>query len=544
MAGNFAPLSCLKGVRVVDLTQFEAGPTCTEALAWLGAEVVKIENPKSGDPGRRIASTDAKAHDSFYFKILNANKKSATVDLKTPEGVRLVKELVKKADVFAENLAPGTIERLGLGYDVLKEINPGIIYCQVKGFGEGSPYERSLAFDMIAQASGGTMSVTGEPGRQPCKPGATIGDTGTGMLMAISVLGALYEKQATGKGRRLQLAMQDACMHYIRTSFAVMNQQGNKKAAPRMGAQSTSGAPAPCGIYPTKPGGYNDYVYIFCSRANPEHWDRLLKVIGREDLLGDPRFATNEDRNKNEDFINEVITEWTQNHTKEEAMQIIGAAGVPAGAIHDTLELQNDQSFQKRGIMQTMHHPDGDWVCESWPVRFDGRPPELRPSPKLGQHTDEVFVSWLGLSNGEIDKLRAEKVLGSSGSARRKKAAAAGLGPPLRVGRSTALPGRMHGGAAGDAAMKPPSPANLEPPTGLVAEPMSMVGAPGSVKIIDRRLTPKGIEQIVARGYLLRRDSSHRFRFDSFPCKPDHAAVLKSTDCCNTMIPCGTDNDW
>ena len=132
MSGNFAPLNCLKGVRVVDLTQFEAGPTCTEALAWLGAEVVKIENPSRGDPGRRIASTDAKAADSFYFKILNANKKSATVDLKTERGVQLVKELVKKADVFAENLAPGTIERLGLGYDVLKAINPGIIYCQVK----------------------------------------------------------------------------------------------------------------------------------------------------------------------------------------------------------------------------------------------------------------------------------------------------------------------------------------------------------------------------------------------------------------------------
>jgi formyl-CoA transferase len=412
MSGNFAPLNCLKGVRVVDLTQFEAGPTCTEALAWLGAEVVKIENPKSGDPGRRVTSNDPNAHDSFYFKILNANKKSATVDLKTEKGVNLVKEMVKKADVFAENLAPGTIERLGLGYDVLKAINPGIIYCQVKGFGEGSPYEKSLAFDMIAQASGGTMSVTGEPGRQPCKPGATIGDTGTGMLMAISVLGALYEKRETGKGRRLQLAMQDACMHYIRTSFAVMNQQGNQKAAPRMGAQSTSGAPAPCGIYPTKPGGYNDYVYVFCSRANPEHWTRLLKVIGREELIDDPRFATNEERNKNEDFINQIIAEWTREHTKEEAMQIIGTAGVPAGAIHDTLELQNDQSFQKRGIMQTMHHPDGDWVCESWPVRFDGRPPELKPSPKLGQHTEEVFVSWLNLSPGDIDKLRAEKVLG------------------------------------------------------------------------------------------------------------------------------------
>jgi len=266
---------------------------------------------------------------------------------------------------------------------------------------------------MIAQASGGTMSVTGEKGQPPVKPGCTVGDTGTGMLMAISMLGALYEKRATGKGRKLQIAMQDAVMHYIRTSFAAMAKAGGDQPAPRMGAQSTSGAPAPCGIYPTKPGGYNDYVYVFCSRANPEHWDRLLKVIGREELIGDPRFATNEDRNANEGFINEIITEWTREHTKEEAMRIIGAAGVPAGAVHDTLELQNDPSFVERGIMQVMKHPDGDFKCESWPVRFDGKPPQLEPSPKLGQHTDDVFSSWLGLSHSEIEKLRAEKVLGS-----------------------------------------------------------------------------------------------------------------------------------
>ncbi len=412
MSGNYAPLSCLNGVRVVDLTQFEAGPTCTEAMAWLGAEVVKIENPMRGDPGRQVTGIAANASDSYYFKILNANKKSATVDLKTARGIELVKDMVKKADVFIENLAPGTIERLGLGYDVLKAINPGIIYAQVKGFGEGSPYERSLAFDMIAQAAGGTMSVTGEQGQPPVKPGCTIGDTGTGMLMAISVLGALYEKRETGKGRRLQLAMQDSVMHYIRTSFAAMAKEGSTKPAPRMGAQSTSGAPAPCGIFPTKPGGYNDYVYIFCSRANPEHWDRLLKVIGREDLLGDPRFASNDERNKHEGLINEILTEWTKEHTKEEAMQIIGAAGVPAGAVHDTLELQNDPSFEKRGIMQVMDHPDGAWKCETWPVRFDGKPPELKPSPKLGQHTDEVFASWLDMSAGDIKALRQEKIIG------------------------------------------------------------------------------------------------------------------------------------
>src|SRR6478736_5307710 len=261
MSGNFAPLNCLKGVRVVDLTQFEAGPTCTEALAWLGAEVVKIENPKSGDPGRRIAASNPNNPDSFYFKILNANKKSATVDLKTPEGVRLVKELVKKADVFAENLAPGTIERLGLGYDVLKEINPGIIYCQVKGFGEGSPYERNLAFDMIAQACGGTMSVTGERDGPPCKPGPSLGDTGTGMLMCISILGALYERRATGQGRRLQVAMQDAMLHYMRFPFQVQAQ--TSRPAGRGGGRSLAGGVAPSGIFPCAPGGPNDWIYVF-----------------------------------------------------------------------------------------------------------------------------------------------------------------------------------------------------------------------------------------------------------------------------------------
>src|SRR6266853_860135 len=262
MDGIGVELDCLEGVRVVDFTQFEAGTTSTEVLAWFGAEVVKIENPGRGDPGRRLRPGKPD-NDPWYFHQFNANKKSLTLNLKSPRGLEIVKELLKKADVTVENMAPGTIERLGLGYDEVKKINPGIIYCQVKGFGTGSPYEKNLAFDMIAQAAGGPFSVTGYGDRPPVKPGPSFGDTGTGMLMAISILGALYEKKETGKGRRLQLAMQDSVMHYIRTSFAVMAQQGNVKAAPRMGAQSTSGAPAPCGIYPCKPGGYNDYVYVF-----------------------------------------------------------------------------------------------------------------------------------------------------------------------------------------------------------------------------------------------------------------------------------------
>jgi crotonobetainyl-CoA:carnitine CoA-transferase CaiB-like acyl-CoA transferase len=194
--------NCLEGIRVLDLTQFEAGTSCTETLAWLGAEVVKVENPKGGEAGRTLGTGPAPGADSYYFMIYNANKKSVTVNLKSERGLALVKEMAKKADVFAENFAPGAIERLGLGWEELHALNPCLVYAQVKGFGSGTPYENNLAFDMIAQACGGNMAITGERGGRPPKPGPTLGDTGTGMLLAIGVLGALFQRHATGKGRR------------------------------------------------------------------------------------------------------------------------------------------------------------------------------------------------------------------------------------------------------------------------------------------------------------------------------------------------------
>src|SRR5438445_9037030 len=236
MDQNSAPLNCLAGVRVLDFTQFEAGPSCTEALAWLGAEVVKVENPGGGEPGRTAFPGPQGGSDSFYFFEFNANKKSVTIDFKSERGLALVKDMAKKADVMIENMAPGTIERLGLGYEAIRALNPGIIYAQVKGFGEGSPYEKNLAFDMIAQACGGTMSITGQADGPPCKPGPSLGDTGTGMLVAISVLGALYRRTRTGLGEHLQVAMQDAMFQFIRGAFA--SQTRNGKPAQRAGAGS------------------------------------------------------------------------------------------------------------------------------------------------------------------------------------------------------------------------------------------------------------------------------------------------------------------
>jgi len=399
--------NCLAGVRILDLTQFEAGPSCTEALAWLGAEVVKLENPKSGDPGRALGGKPGV--DDPYFLLFNANKKSITVNLKDPRGLQLVKDLAKQADVMVENFAPGAIERLG--YDVIKAINPSIIFCQVKGFGEGSPYEKNLAFDMIAQACGGTMSITGERDGRPLKPGPSLGDTGTGMLLAISILGALYRRKETGEGDHLQVAMQDAMLHYIRIAFAAQYRTG--KAAMRAADSSVSATTPPMGTFACKGGGSNDYVYVFTSRANPEHWNRLLGVIGREDLVGDPRYDTPWARAERPDEVNGMITAWTKQHTKHEAMEIIGAAGIPAGAVLDTMELSNDPTFEKRGIMPTIEHPTvGPFKMVAWPVRFSGNPPPVTPAPLLGQNNEDVLTSWLGIDTNGVGGLRRDGVIG------------------------------------------------------------------------------------------------------------------------------------
>jgi formyl-CoA transferase len=411
MATDGAPAGYLAGVRVLDLTQFEAGPSCTEALAWLGAEVVKVENPKGGEAGRFLlyGATDHQ-QDSWYFLLFNANKKSITVNLKSEGGLALVKDMAKRADIMVENFAPGAIERLGLGYEAVRAVNPGIIYAQLKGFGAGGPHEKSLAFDMIAQATGGVMSITGDADGPPIKPGVTLGDTGTGMLLAISILGALYRRRETGEGEHIEIAMQDAMLQYIRV--ALSSQATQKSAAKRNGAKILSGFAVPSGIFPCKPGGPNDYVYIYTSRTNPAHWQRLLEVIGRAELIGDPRFDTGVARLEHEPEVDEMISAWTRKHDKREAMRILGEAGVPAGAVFDTMELTEDPDFARRGIMQTMQHPvAGPFKMPGWPVRFNGRPPTVEPAPLLGQHTQEVLSDWLGLKEDEIAQLGKDKVI-------------------------------------------------------------------------------------------------------------------------------------
>ena len=410
MSDNMTDFSFLQGVKVIDFTQFEAGPSCTESLAWLGADVVKVENPNRGDPGRRLRPNEPD-DDPYYFHILNANKKSITVNLKSPKGLDLAKDMIAKADVMIENFAPGAIERLGLSYDEVKKINPGIIYAQIKGFGEGSPFEKNLAFDMIAQACGGTFSVTGDADGPPTRPGISLGDTGTGMVMAITILGALYKRRETGEGHRLQVAMQDAILHYMRIPFSTQGLTG--KAAQRGGSKVPGIINAPMGLYPCAPGGPNDYVYIMTSRANPEHWDRLLTLIGREDLIGDERYLTPADRTEREPEVDEVIAAWTRGRSKYDAMKVVGEAGIPAGAVLDTDELNNDVTFEERGVMQTMVHPvHRPFKMPAWPVRVGGKATRLKSSPMLGEHTDQVVSDWLGLNDAAITALKTDGAVG------------------------------------------------------------------------------------------------------------------------------------
>jgi len=397
----------LNGIKVIDLTQFEAGPSCTEALAWMGAEVVKVEEPKRGEPGRWSFS-DKPGVDANYFLYFNLNKRSVTCNLKSPEGKDLLAKLIETADVVIENMAPGTFARLGFDYERLRTINPRVIFAQIKGFAPESPHADYLSFDMIAQATGGTMGVNGEPGRPPVRPGSTIGDTGTGMLCAMGILGALFQRTTTGRGQHIQIAMRDAMLNYCRT--AMSKQVPLNEALPRAGNEIVGSAPG--GLFACKPGGPDDYCFIFASRANEEHWRRLARIIGQEDMINDPTLQTPGDRYEARDRVNGAITEWTMQHTKEEVMAAIAGAGVPCGAVFNTLELMHDPDLHARGVMTKIDHPQrGEVNVAGWPLRMSDSHVPVEPSPLLGADNNNVYGGWLGFSAEEILDMRERQII-------------------------------------------------------------------------------------------------------------------------------------
>lgn len=395
----------LDGVIVIDLTQFESGTVCTETLAWFGATVVKIERPGTGEQGRS-SSTDIPGEDSIHFVLLNANKKSVTIDMKSPEGKQVLKKLIVHADVFVENFSPGTIERLGFDYETVSNINPRIIYAQIKGFGKGSPYANFPAFDPVGQATGGAMSVTGEAGGLPLRPGPNLADSGTGLHCALGILAALYQRQITGTGQQIEVAMQDAIINFCRSAYGKQIITG--EPTERVGNGMPMAEVAPAGLYPCSPGGANDYVYIYTSRhGNSPQWRYLLEAIGRSDLIDDPRFATPESRFTHREEVDALISEWTMQHDKIEAMEILGNAGVPAGAVMSSKELINDAFLQERGMFTLMEHPvRGSVLIPGFPIKMSESHVPIKASPLLGEHTDEILSDLLKMSQDEISALR------------------------------------------------------------------------------------------------------------------------------------------
>lgn len=404
--------TALQGIRVIDLTQFEAGTSCTLALAWLGADVIKIERPGRGEQGRS-ASRDRPDLDSFYFLLLNASKRSVSVDITRPRGAELLRRLLAEADVMVENFAPGTIERLGFGYEEVSELNPRLIYASVEGFHPESRHGGKLAFDPVAQATGGALSITGEPDGQPLKPGPTIGDTGAGLHLALGIVAALHQRHRTGRGQRVDVAMQDAVINYCRIVYARSLVTG--QAYRRVGNGGPLSSSAPSGVFACDPGGPDDYCFIYTSRAaeaGNRQWRTLLRVIGRDDLCDDARFETPQLRVENEAAVNEAIGAWTRQRGKQEVMDALGAAGIPTGAVYDTHELMHRPDLRGPQMFVTVDHPDrGEFLMPGWPVRMSQSTPRITAAPVLGANTDEVLGELLGLRPDEIAGLRSDAVV-------------------------------------------------------------------------------------------------------------------------------------
>lgn len=398
-------MQALDHIKILDLTQFEAGPSCTEILAFLGAEVVKVESPKGGDQGRYLI-TEKPGVDSPYFLLLNANKKSVTLNLKSDKGKALFKQLVPHFDVMIENYGPGAVEELGLGYEVIARLNPRIIYAQVKGFGTYGPYAEYKSFDMIAQATGGAMSVTGTPETPPLKPGPTIGDTGTGIHCAVGILAALLQREKTGKGQRLEVSMQDAVVNLNRV--AMLGHYLGNVPAPRVGNRVA--VLAPTDLYPCAPGGPNDYAYLITTTQ--EMWDSLLRTIGRPELRTDPRFADQRGRNAHFNELFEVIAGWTRQRSKFEVMRALGEAGVPCGAVLDSGDILANEHLRARGMVTTIEHPTrGTFTMLGCAVQLSESPVEIRPAPLLGQHNADVLGTLLGLTTADLAGLKEDGII-------------------------------------------------------------------------------------------------------------------------------------
>jgi formyl-CoA transferase len=397
-------MKALEGIRVLDLSQFEAGPSCAETLAWLGADVIKIE-PPGGEQSRRGFSEKPDV-DSSFFCLLNCNKRAITLNLKTDRGKEMFRELVKTADVVIENLGPGSMDRLGFSHDNLAKINPRVISASVKGFGTTGPYASYNSFEMIAQAMGGVMALTGEKGGPPLRVEAGLGDTGSGLHAAIGILAAIVQRQVTGVGQHIEIAQMDVVINLTRIHFR--DYYLGVDPIPRKGNRSPAACPS--NTYRCKPFGPNDYVFVHTS--NNDMWKALTKVLGRPELGDDPKYLTREGRMAAQAELEAIVEQFCSTRTKHEVMELMGKAGVACGAVLDSTEIMHSEHLRQRGMVVDIEHPDrGKIPMLGSPIRMSASPVEVTPAPLLGEHNAEIYGKVLGLNEEDLAALKRDKVI-------------------------------------------------------------------------------------------------------------------------------------
>jgi crotonobetainyl-CoA:carnitine CoA-transferase CaiB-like acyl-CoA transferase len=405
----------LEGIRVIDLTAWLAGPFVSLNLASMGAEVIKIERPKAGDPCRwnpPFAGPQGVSHarktdedTSLLYLKRNRGKKGISLNLQSERGKEIFRQLVKKGDVVIENFAPGTMERLGFDYPRLKAINSRIIYCSIAGYGQNGPYRDRAAFDLTIQGMSGIMGVTGFPDGPPTRCGAWIGDMIPALYGVCGILAALASREKTGQGERIDISMQDSCFSLImdealdlHLSLGIPMRTGNRN--PRL---------APWNVYAAA----NGYLAI-CVASN-EQWIAFLEAIGREDLKEDSRFKNQEGRFKHSDEVEIVVKEWLKGLTQEDALRTLRARKVPCDAVPEIPEVLEDPQLKARGMMPELLHPQSGPTglkAAGFPVHFSERPGGYSsPAPSIGQHNQEVYGGILGISDAEMEKLKSEGII-------------------------------------------------------------------------------------------------------------------------------------
>ncbi len=401
MWGEQLLTKALTGLKILDVSRVLTGPYCSMMFADLGADVIKVEVPEKGDDSRLFGPF--KNGESGYFITMNRNKRGITLDLRRPEGQAVLKDLAAWADVLLENFATGTMEQWGLGYRHLAAVNPRLIYASITGFGQYGPYARRFAFDAIAQAMGGLMSITGQKDGPPTRVGTALGDINAGNFAAIGILAALYQRERTGRGQRVDISMQD-CIAAILEN-AVVRYTIDGVVPTRLGSGHAS--VAPYDVFAAADG----YVFIAC--ANEATWRRLCEAMGRPDLAADERFAINDKRDRNREELSALINAWTSALAIEQLLAVLGEHGVPAAPVFTVGQVVDDPHIRARNMMVTVDHPvAGRVTVPGNPVKLSASDDYAPlPSPVLGQHTDEVLAGLLGYPTEKIAALKAAKIV-------------------------------------------------------------------------------------------------------------------------------------